>query len=94
MTQFVLAVLLVVYQVITTHDAHLVTYDCGGSGVYFDVYKGEEIIIFDDCEDIAQPTPFRAAIKLFDTTPCKWQVKHKAPVTVMAKKARRARSLQ
>ena len=23
---------------------------------------------------------------MFDTAPCKWQVKHKAPVTVMAKK--------
>ena len=67
-------------------DAYLVTYDCGGSGVYFDDYKGEEIIIFDDCEDIAQHIPFRAALKLFDTAPCKWQVKHKAPVTVMAKK--------
>ena len=67
-------------------DAYLVTYDCGGTGVYFDDYKGQEVIIFDDCEDIAQHIPFRAALKLFDTAPCKWQVKHKAPVTVMAKK--------
>jgi hypothetical protein len=67
-------------------DAFLVTYDCGGSGVYFDGYNGEEVIIIDDCEDIAQHIPFRAALKLFDTAPCKWQVKHQAPVIVMAKK--------